>query len=357
MKENRGKDAANRDPITGSPGSHPVGTGVGAAAGGVAGAAAGAGVGAAAGTAGAGPIGTAVGAVAGALIGGVAGHGAAEGLNPTNAPAEGRYIDYTAVDRDDNRVGTVESVWLDSDNDPAYLALRTGWLGMGRTYVVPAQGANVSERQRQIRLPYTSEQIKQAPEFDVNAHLQSQDEDRITSYYKQHGFRKEGWLERRQAQNIAAQDTTRRVEGKDQTRVQLKEERVNIGKREVDAGGVRLRKVVRTELVNRPIELKREEIVVERVPASEVARADRTDFTEEEIYVPLRREEAVVSKEARVREEVRVGKREQRETQTVSEKVRKEDIEIEKDVPESRLNTTGDRARTPRYEPKERSKT
>src|SRR3954467_11424837 len=51
------RDPANRDPITGAPGSHPVGTGVGAAAGGAAGAAGGMAAGAAAGTAGGGPRG------------------------------------------------------------------------------------------------------------------------------------------------------------------------------------------------------------------------------------------------------------------------------------------------------------
>ena len=55
----------NRDPITGAPGSHPVGTGLGAAAGGMA-------AGAAAGTV-AGPVGTAVGAAVGAVVGGLAG--------------------------------------------------------------------------------------------------------------------------------------------------------------------------------------------------------------------------------------------------------------------------------------------
>lgn len=73
----------NRDPITGAPGSHPVGTGVGAAAGGVAGAlAAGAVAGAATGTV-AGPVGTAVGAVVGAVVGGLAGKGVAEMVDPT----------------------------------------------------------------------------------------------------------------------------------------------------------------------------------------------------------------------------------------------------------------------------------
>jgi hypothetical protein len=78
MDVDRDSDA-NRDPITGTPGSHPIGTGIGAAAGGVAGAA---GAGALAGSMG-GPVGTAVGAVVGAVAGGLAGKGIAEVIDPT----------------------------------------------------------------------------------------------------------------------------------------------------------------------------------------------------------------------------------------------------------------------------------
>lgn len=69
------KRDANRDPITGEPGAHPVGAGVGAALGGAA-------VGAAAGMA-AGPVGAAIGAVAGGFGGGLAGKAAAEKIDPT----------------------------------------------------------------------------------------------------------------------------------------------------------------------------------------------------------------------------------------------------------------------------------
>jgi uncharacterized protein YcfJ len=71
----RAEENENRDPLTGEPGSHPVGTGVGTTGGAVAGGAIGAAVG--------GPVG----AVAGAIIGGVAGayggHEVAEAVNPT----------------------------------------------------------------------------------------------------------------------------------------------------------------------------------------------------------------------------------------------------------------------------------
>jgi hypothetical protein len=73
-KDRKGEPDANRDPISGAPGAHPVGTGLGAAGG----AAAGAALGAAAG-----PVGAVVGGAIGAVAGGLAGKGAAEAVNPT----------------------------------------------------------------------------------------------------------------------------------------------------------------------------------------------------------------------------------------------------------------------------------
>ena len=70
---------ANRDPLSGTPGAHPVGVGVGAALGGAA-------AGAATGTV-AGPIGTVVGAAVGAIVGGLVGKGVAESIDPTREDA------------------------------------------------------------------------------------------------------------------------------------------------------------------------------------------------------------------------------------------------------------------------------
>jgi hypothetical protein len=74
--------SANRDPLTGTLGAHPVGIGVGAVAGGMA-------AGAAVGTV-AGPVGTAVGAAVGAVVGGLAGKGVAESIDPTREDAHWR---------------------------------------------------------------------------------------------------------------------------------------------------------------------------------------------------------------------------------------------------------------------------
>lgn len=68
----------HKDPLTGAPGSHPLGTGLGAASAGAAGAAIGA-VG--------GPVGALAGAAVGAVIGGLIGKGVAEGIDPTDDAA------------------------------------------------------------------------------------------------------------------------------------------------------------------------------------------------------------------------------------------------------------------------------
>lgn len=73
-EENTAKTKDNLDPITGTPGAHPVGAGVGATGGGLAGAA----IGAAGG-----PIGAGIGIAVGAVAGGLAGKAVAEKVDPT----------------------------------------------------------------------------------------------------------------------------------------------------------------------------------------------------------------------------------------------------------------------------------
>jgi hypothetical protein len=112
MAESKRDKDANRDPITGAEGSHPLGTAGGAFAGGAAGTVAGAAVaGAAAGTA-AGPVGTVIGAAVGAVAGGLAGKAIAERLNPTVEDAYWRdnYRSRSYV--------TPDSTW--DDYSPAY---------------------------------------------------------------------------------------------------------------------------------------------------------------------------------------------------------------------------------------------
>ncbi|MBD1910029.1 MULTISPECIES: hypothetical protein [unclassified Leptolyngbya] len=111
-KEHREHDA-NRDPLSGEPGAHPVGTGVGAAGAGAAGAAIGGAIG--------GPVGAVVGAVVGSVSGGLAGKRVAESVNPT---VEDNYWRENYTTR-----SYVEPGSTYEDYQPAY---RTGYEGYSR---------------------------------------------------------------------------------------------------------------------------------------------------------------------------------------------------------------------------------
>jgi uncharacterized protein (TIGR02271 family) len=299
-----------------------VGTAAGATALGAAGAAAGAA---------AGPVGVGVGAAAGAVIGGLTGKAASEQFNPTEAGDLGRYIDYKVVDLNDDKIGTVDAVWEDHTGQPSYLAIRTGWLGLGKSHVVPAHQAQVSEASRKIRLPYTSDMVKAAPTFDSADDITEDSELTIRRHFGDVGAIS---TTDRTSYNEQYVDQPRRgkLTPDEEATLRLKAEEVKIGKREVEYGGVRLRKIVRTETVNQPVTLQREEIVVERVPVQgETARTGDANFTDEEIYIPLRREEAVVEKSVRATEEVHVGKRRETDQREISETVRREDVQIEKE--------------------------
>ena len=111
--------------------------------------------------------------------------------------------------------------------------------------------------------------------------------------------------------------------------VPLSKEEVNVGKRTVSAGDIKVHKKTTTEQVNVPVELKREDAVIERVPAHEMQEGGTEPFQEEHVEVPLSREEPVVEKKTHLTGGVRVRKTEGSEQRTVQENVRREEVDID----------------------------
>jgi len=227
----------------------------------------------------------------------------------------GRLVDCGVLDRENHDVGKVEAVWVDDENHPKYLAVSTGWLALGKTHVVPARAAEVDEVHRKVRLAVPEDAVKHAPSFDPKFELSPEDQQKINDYYR--------------GQAVPASILEGRVEATAEESIPLKEEEVKVGKREVSAGGVRLRKIVRTETVQQPVELRHEELIVEKTPGT-CAPVDPNTIGEQEFYVPLYREEPVVQKTARVREEAKLQKTAGEERKEISEQVRKEELEVEK---------------------------
>ncbi len=108
------------------------------------------------------------------------------------------------------------------------------------------------------------------------------------------------------------------------------EEQLQVGKREVQRGGVRIYRHVTETPVEESVQLREERVTVERRPVDEPATAaDIEAFKEGTIEIRERAEEPVVAKTARVVEEIDVGKEVTERTETVSDTVRRTDVEVE----------------------------
>ncbi len=108
------------------------------------------------------------------------------------------------------------------------------------------------------------------------------------------------------------------------------EEELQVGKRRVQRGGVRVYSRVIEQPVEESIELQEEHVRVDRRPVNRPATAaDFTSGREQVLEVEEFAEQAVVSKQARVVEEVRVGKETSQRSETVRDTVRHTEVEVE----------------------------
>jgi uncharacterized protein (TIGR02271 family) len=115
-------------------------------------------------------------------------------------------------------------------------------------------------------------------------------------------------------------------------RVPVVEERLEVGKREVELGEVEVRRRVVEEAQSVPVTLRREEVNVRQVDtADRPLRAGEEAFREGTVRVPVRGEEAVVAKEAVVTGEVVVEKHATSEERQVSDTVRRTEVDFDED--------------------------
>ena len=126
------------------------------------------------------------------------------------------------------------------------------------------------------------------------------------------------------------------LETANQATIELRKEELVVGKTQVSNGGVLVRRIVQSENVSQPIELRREEYVVERIPASEALSAEEASrsaenaFQGREIYIPLMREEPVASIRTVLTEKVQVAKNIETDRETITRPVRTEDLDVVK---------------------------
>ena len=108
------------------------------------------------------------------------------------------------------------------------------------------------------------------------------------------------------------------------------EEQLNVGKRVVQRGGVRVHTTVTSRPVEETVSLREENVTVNRRPVDrEVSDTDMQNFKDGDFTVTTQGEEAVVGKTSRVVEEVVVGKNVTEREETVRDTVQRTDVEVE----------------------------
>jgi uncharacterized protein (TIGR02271 family) len=111
--------------------------------------------------------------------------------------------------------------------------------------------------------------------------------------------------------------------------LRLAEEQINVGKRMVESGHTRVRRYVIERPVEASITLHEEHAEVIRRVITDPPYVKAIDWSDKTIDVTETTEEAVVNKTARVTEEVVIRKQGSDRTQTVHDKVRRQQIDVE----------------------------
>ena len=120
-------------------------------------------------------------------------------------------------------------------------------------------------------------------------------------------------------------------------------ENLQVGKEEVERGGIRLRSRVVENPVEEKVNLRDENVTVERNPVDRAATD--ADFREDDVVVREQDEVPVVNKEARVVEEVKLNKEVTERNETIRDTVRETKVDVDKLDKNDRSSTDTDSGR------------
>ena len=231
-------------------------------------------------------------------------------------------------DQSGEKIGKVDEIYYDEQtNQPEWIGIGTGFFSTKRI-VVPVQGAMASDDG--VTVPYDKEMVKDAPDIDGDT-IEAGYEAQLYSHYGIAASRErsDSLLPGQEGFTTQTPEIGRQtgLENRGEESLTRSEEELRVGKRSVEGGTARLRKWVETEPVQANVTLERETVHVNREPVEQVVTGG--EIGEQTIEVPLRDEEAVVDKQTVARERVSLDKDVEQRTETVSDEVRKERIDVE----------------------------
>ena len=249
-----------------------------------------------------------------------------------------------------DKIGGIGQIYLDDQTgEPNFVTAKTGLFGTSESFV-PLHGADI--RGSDVVVDFDKDTVKDAPRIDDDGSISPDEEEQLYAYYgiSNRGDAVDGTpsdlddpseandnrADRVGERGVVGQDTSGPTTDDAMT---LSEERLRVGTQQRESGRARLRKYVVTENVTETVPVRREEVRLEREPITDANVGDAMagpDISEEEHEVVLHEERPVVEKDAVPVERVRLDTETVTEQVTVSEDVRKEQIDTNVDERPSR---------------------
>ena len=263
------------------------------------------------------------------------------------------------VDQDSATVGPITAFYLDRTTGlPTWALVQTGWFADAQTFVPLTHAV---ETNQEIRIPYPKAFIQQAPRIAADEELSPDDEVVLSGYYGLDDHR--GAVADRRfdvepavtgaaggstasAESAAGPPRTApvgppvpRLAAQGPVEVVRSEEELQVGVRR-RLRRLRLRKYVVTEYLTRTIPVRREEVRLEELPApaEPVGEPDDQGAVQAAgdqalLEVVLHREEPVIQLRVVPAERVRLFKDVVTEQRTVTEDLRKEQVDLQLELP------------------------
>jgi uncharacterized protein (TIGR02271 family) len=224
---------------------------------------------------------------------------------------EGHFARYEVYDRDGEKIGKVDDLFVDDNDRPEYVGVKVGFLD-NRSTLIPMEIMRIDKEREALELDQPKSVIKDGPTFDVDdEEITPELEERVRNHY-----------------GMGSSQESPDSGDEDELRVQRAEEEIVAGTREREAGKLNVRKRVRTEREQVRVPKRREEVETERVPG-EGREASEAEIGEKEIVVQVFEEEIVASKRVVLKEEIRIRKNVVEELEIVKADVRKEGVDIQ----------------------------
>jgi uncharacterized protein (TIGR02271 family) len=271
---------------------------------------------------------------------------------------EDRFAGYTVYDQNYEKIGKVDDLFIDENDQPEYIGVKMGFLGTSST-LIPMDMARVNDERQLIEVAADKETVKNGPAFDDDRELTPEVENEVYSHYglqaaqgseqrgaygdyygDEHpgvamGDTESGEFQEHAPEEEGVAEPGGDLDDEDELRVQRTEEELAAGTREREAGALNVRKRVRTDRESIEVPTRHEEVSVERVPVE--GEAAETEIGDDEVSIPVTEEEVVVEKRPVAKEEIRIRKDVVEDTEVVEEDVRREEVDID-DATERRLD-------------------